>query len=107
MRWLTSFAHDSAVRRWPAILTQVVDALYRTCHTLSDKADAAVLSEGKALTERVSGLKHALTHDHALEPLDVTPETAAHLPGGLRAPTTEAYDTVIRASAPSWFDAEW
>lgn len=95
------------MRRWPSILTQVVDALYGACHTLAQQSHTAAVDEGKAIIERVSKLKYDLTHDRPLEELGVTPDNAAHLANGYRAPPTTAYDAWIRQTAPTWFQAEW
>lgn len=102
-----SFAYDTAVRRWPAILTQVVDAMYRECHRHSQNNASEEVDEGKAIIEKISELKYELTHDRALSTLDVTKENAVQLSSGFHAPTTEAYDQVIRDEQPKWFQSEW
>lgn len=102
-----SFAYDTAVRRWPAILTQVVDAMYRECHRRSQNNTSEEVDEGKAIIEKISELKYELTHDRPLRTLEVTKENAAQLSNGFRAPTTEAYDQVIRDEQPKWFQSEW
>ena len=103
-------AYDAAVKRWPAILAQVVDYLYRQCHTLSQEgAPEAVVAEGKQLIEKVSGMRYSLSRDRPLTELGVTAGNAATLPGGnraYRAPTTEAYDEHIRKHAPSWIHSD-
>lgn len=103
-------AYDAAVKRWPAILAQVVDCLYRQCHTLSQEgAPEAVVTEGKQLIEKVSGMRYSLSRDRPLTELGVTAGNAATLPGGnrtYRAPTTEAYDEHIRKHALSWIHSD-
>ena len=56
------------VRRWPVILTSVIDSVYSENHELTglpEKADK--LEEGKALIATVSRLKYAMARDRALE----------------------------------------
>ena len=56
------------MRRWPVILTSVIDSVYSENHELTgfpDKADK--LEEGKALIATVSRLKYAMARDRALE----------------------------------------
>jgi hypothetical protein len=56
------------VKRWPVILTTVIDSVYYENHELtgvSDKADK--LEEGKALIATISRLKYDMARDRALE----------------------------------------
>ncbi|WFC96535.1 hypothetical protein MBRA1_003196 [Malassezia brasiliensis] len=102
-----SFAYESALHRWPAILTQAIDAMYRHCHTLSQQSQQAAVDEGKAIIERIAKLKYDITHDRPLETLGVTKDNAAHLADGYRAPPTDAYDAWIEEAQPTWFNAVW
>ena len=56
------------VRRWPVILTTVIDSVYSENHELTgfpEKADK--LEEGKTIIATVSRLKYAMARDRALE----------------------------------------
>ncbi len=56
------------VKRWPVILTTVIDSVYSENHELSgipDKADK--LEEGKALIATISRLKYDMARDRTVE----------------------------------------
>jgi hypothetical protein len=56
------------VKRWPVILTTVIDSVYSENHELTgvpDKDDK--LEEGKALIATISRLKYDMARDRALE----------------------------------------
>jgi hypothetical protein len=56
------------VKRWPVILTSVIDSVYSVNHELTNLPDkAAKLQEGKALIATISGLKYGMGRDRALE----------------------------------------
>lgn len=93
------------MRRWPTILTQVVDAMFRQCHDLSLSGQDASVVEGKQIIEKISALKYELTHDRALVPLGVQANTNAL--GSSFAPSTALYDSVITSSSPTWFHSDW
>ncbi|KAG5645650.1 hypothetical protein DXG03_005641 [Asterophora parasitica] len=72
----TGFSYETVVKRWPIIITGVIDQLHRDCHTLSLQAqepgaDAgpleAKIGEGKAIIEKISKLKYQMGRDHPLE----------------------------------------
>jgi hypothetical protein len=78
--WHISHAarYDTVARRWPIIITGVVDQIYRENHILHGQIQsqsdpqaraslAAKLEEGKAIIETVSKLKYQMGRDHALE----------------------------------------
>ncbi|KAI9512134.1 DUF89 domain-containing protein [Russula earlei] len=61
---------ETVVKRWPVILTGVIDSVYSVNHDLTgllDKADK--LEEGKALIAAMSRLKYDMSRDRALEPI--------------------------------------
>lgn len=61
-------SYETVVRRWPVILTTVIDSVYSENHELTgfpEKADK--LEEGKAIIATVSRLKYAMARDRALE----------------------------------------
>ena len=93
-----TFAYETAVHRWPTILTQAVDAVYRRSNEVSgDSGDAA--SEGSSIVEQISGLKYSLSRDRPLEPLNVADSSEE--------PSTSLYDSHIEATKPTWFNSEW
>ena len=56
------------VKRWPVILTTVIDSVYSENHDLTgvpDKVDK--LEEGKAMIAKISHLKYGMARDRALE----------------------------------------
>jgi hypothetical protein len=56
------------VKRWPVILTTVIDSVYSENHELTgvpDKADK--LEEGKAVIATISRLKYDMVRDRVLE----------------------------------------
>jgi hypothetical protein len=56
------------VRRWPVILTSIIDSVYTENHELTDVPDKAdKLEEGKALIATLSRLKYDMARDRALE----------------------------------------
>lgn len=82
---LTSCAssYETVVKRWPVILTGIIDTIYRTNHDLSLSSDpdmsklgdvSAVdqetrerIEEGKRLIEKLSKLKYEMGRDRPLE----------------------------------------
>ena len=71
------FSYETVVKRWPIIITGVVNYLHNKCHTLSldlnslDGEERAViekkLAEGTEIIEKVSKLKYEMARDRALE----------------------------------------
>ena len=67
------------VKRWPIILTGIIDTIYRLDHEIgvslptlpagSDEAAHAEekIGEGKAIIERISRLKYEMARDRPLE----------------------------------------
>lgn len=59
----TSFAYVSARDRWPVILTQAIDDVFRTTR---DATDPEKIAEGKGIVEKLAKLKYELQHDREL-----------------------------------------
>jgi len=56
------------VRRWPVILTSIIDSVYSENHELTDVPDKIdKLEEGKVLIATLSRLKYGMARDRALE----------------------------------------
>ncbi|EFX00478.1 duf89 domain containing protein [Grosmannia clavigera kw1407] len=62
----TSFAWQTARVRWPVIITQAIDDVYRSVHLSSDPAKA---DEGKKIVEELAQLKYEVQHDRPLVPI--------------------------------------
>ncbi|CCG82058.1 Putative uncharacterized protein [Taphrina deformans PYCC 5710] len=92
----SSFAYKSALERWPKIITQVIDDIYRTVSDLTE-AENEKATEGKSIIEAVAKLKYDETHDRALEALDDD--------GGK---DIQAYNEELSTlEKPSWFNVPW
>jgi hypothetical protein len=68
--------YETVLRRWPVIITSVIDELYNICHVLSlesQKPDADTelynikITEAKGIIEKISKLKYGMARDHPLE----------------------------------------
>ncbi|KAK4119217.1 putative UPF0364 protein [Parathielavia appendiculata] len=72
-----SFAYLTARERWPIIITQAIDDVYRTVGA-SDDADK--VAEGKIILAELSQLKYEVQHDRALTPIrdDGYPDVAGY-----------------------------
>ena len=99
-----SFAYESTVHRWPAILTQVIDGIYSANHALSYSRtnQSAKIEEGKQIIEKVAALKHDMSRDRALEPIGVVSGQDAD-----QGPSTELFDSTIDKEKWTWFSAPW
>ncbi|KAH8174436.1 protein-glutamate O-methyltransferase C1393.13 [Sarocladium implicatum] len=90
----TSFANESVYRRWPVILTGVIDDLHRAS---AKTTDAEKQTEAKSLIEQVASLKYESLHDRKLTPLpdDGFPDETA------------AYNKELEARNPTWLNVAW
>ena len=59
----TSFAYLTARDRWPVIVTQAIDDVFRTTR---DTTDPEKIAEGKRIVEKLAKLKYELQHDREL-----------------------------------------
>ncbi|TFK69791.1 DUF89-domain-containing protein [Pluteus cervinus] len=101
---------ETVVRRWPVIITGVIDHLYNSCHELSLQVQAeevqdedvknAKLEQGKQIIEKLSKLKYQMGRDHALENI---PQDGGSL--------IDTYnDNIAKLAAENkntWFTAPW
>ena len=69
-----TYSYETVYKRWPIILTGVIDTIYRLDHELGLKTDEHVdevtdaqLKEGKAIIEQISKLKYEMSRDRPLE----------------------------------------
>ncbi|KAL2118072.1 hypothetical protein VTJ04DRAFT_7732 [Mycothermus thermophilus] len=67
----TSFAYSTSRERWPIIITQAIDDVYRTVGSLPDNSDEdkQKQAEGKKILGELAKLKYELQHNRALTPL--------------------------------------
>ncbi|PCH42909.1 DUF89 domain-containing protein [Wolfiporia cocos MD-104 SS10] len=107
-----SFAYETVLRRWPVILTNIIDTVYRLNHQLStsiakpelydgDVAETQTkIQEGKNIIETISALKYRMARDRPLEPI---PDDGEAL--------TDVYNTELsrltEQGKGSWFTAPW
>lgn len=67
--------YETVIKRWPVIITGVIDQLHNACHVYSlqsqqpnAKEDVdAKIAEGKGIIEQISKLKYQMARDHPLE----------------------------------------
>ncbi|KAI9459850.1 DUF89 domain-containing protein [Lactarius psammicola] len=95
------FSYETVVKRWPVILTSVIDSVYSANHELTNLPDeAAKLEEGKALIAMISRLKYGMGRDRALEPIPADGEALI-----------EEYNAELvrleECGQNTWFTAPW
>ncbi|KAA1475715.1 DUF89 domain-containing protein [Dentipellis sp. KUC8613] len=102
--------YETVVKRWPIILTGIIDTIYGLNHELAvedsskgtdlDPIAAEKLAEGKALIAKISQLKYQMGRDWALEPIEDDGE-----------PLVKEYnEELARLEADkrhTWFTAPW
>ncbi|GAA5967851.1 hypothetical protein JCM8115_000383 [Rhodotorula mucilaginosa] len=98
-----SFAYESTVKRWPIILTGVVDELAKLNgeNQSSTDEDKARLAEGKQLIQDISGLIYELRHDRVLSPIQAT-----GLPDDTQIYNDELAE-LAKKGEDKWFSAPW
>jgi hypothetical protein len=76
LRLVSNPSYTTILKRWPVILTGIIDRIYRANHVLTleaksgDPATNAVLekiSEGKKIISRIGDLKYRMGVDKKLE----------------------------------------
>lgn len=107
-----SFAYETVLKRWPIILTNIIDTIYRRNHDFSlaiaekdpsgedVRITQATIDEGKAIIERIGKLKYEMARDRPLEPIQDDGE-----------PQVEIYNTELAGLTEqgkgSWFQVPW
>ncbi|KZP30085.1 DUF89 domain-containing protein [Athelia psychrophila] len=104
----SGFSYQTVVKRWPIILTSVVDRLHRLNHDLivdmkTQPGTAALsekLEEGKEVIAKISGLKYQMGSNKDLAPIEEDGEA-----------DVEVYNSELRSLAEEgknkWFTAPW
>ncbi|KAH7098973.1 DUF89 domain-containing protein [Auriculariales sp. MPI-PUGE-AT-0066] len=98
------FAFETVVKRWPVIITGVIDRVYRANHAihkdpgLTEDQKTAKIEEGKKVIETASKLKYEMAHDRTIERL---PEDGQ--------PFVKEYNDALQAFGVrnTWFTAPW
>jgi hypothetical protein len=93
----SSFAYKSALERWPVIITQIIDDVYKSVNALDAEKEKDKLKEGQRIIEAIAKIKYEETHDRPLEPLEDD--------GG--ADIEDYNDELALLDAPSWFNVPW
>lgn len=90
----SSFAYETARKRWPIIITQAIDDVYRTT---GQTDDAAKREEGKKIINDLATLKYEVQHDRALTPI---------LDDGVSDVAT--YNQILESlGKPTWLNVSW
>ncbi|KAI8957286.1 DUF89-domain-containing protein [Daldinia sp. FL1419] len=90
----SSFAYVSARDRWPVIITQAIDDLYRS---VLECEEPEKKDEGKKIIEELARLKYELQHDRQLTPIRDD--------GGA---DVAIYNRELeQLGTPSWFNIPW
>ena len=63
----TSFAYESTAKRWPVILTGIINAVVTVNEELDTASQSSKLTEGKQIIAAISGLKYEIAHDRLLQ----------------------------------------
>ncbi|KAL2268907.1 hypothetical protein VTJ83DRAFT_3753 [Remersonia thermophila] len=94
----TSFAYSTSRERWPIIITQAIDDVYRTVGASNDATEAEKQAEGKKILGELAQLKYELQHNRALTPLrdDGFPDVAVYND-----------ELARRGGNLTWLDAPW
>ncbi|KAF8990259.1 DUF89 domain-containing protein [Cyathus striatus] len=97
--------YETVVKRWPIIITGVIDQLHNTCYILAVSTEnkdsfTTKIIEGKEIIGKISKLKYQMGRDHALEPIPVDGE-----------PLADLYNMELEKLAENhkntWFTAPW
>ncbi|KAI2609122.1 DUF89-domain-containing protein [Hypoxylon fragiforme] len=90
----SSFAYVSARDRWPVIITQAIDDLYRS---VSECDSREKQDDGKKIIEELARLKYEVQHDRKLTPIKDD--------GGV---DVAIYNSELeQLGTPSWFNIPW
>ncbi|KAK1485400.1 hypothetical protein CTAM01_12615, partial [Colletotrichum tamarilloi] len=90
----TSFGWVTARERWPVIITQAIDDLYRS---VTQTKDAEKEAEGKKIIEEIAKIKYEVQHDRALTPIedDGYPDVSIY------------NEELKKLGSPTWLNVPW
>ncbi len=100
----SSFAGSHLVKRWPVIITAIIDNIYRRNHILSTDPEKDShndrITNGKELISRLAELKYGMARDRAL--IEIPDD------GGLDVPIyNRELKNLEGESNHTWFTAPW
>ncbi|KAG2143434.1 uncharacterized protein EDB93DRAFT_1156180 [Suillus bovinus] len=109
----SGFSYDTVVKRWPIILTNIIDHVHRLLHDMtletqqirdSDVSKAEELSkkitEGQEIISEISRLKYRMARDHELENIPQDGDI-------LVAEYNAELESLKQTSRNTWFQAPW
>ncbi|KAG1728237.1 DUF89 domain-containing protein [Suillus lakei] len=109
----SGFSYDTVVKRWPIILTNIIDHVHRLLHDMtieaqqvrdSDVSKAEELSqkttEGQEIISQISRLKYRMARDHELENIPQDGDI-------LIAEYNAELESLKQTSRNTWFKAPW
>ncbi|KAG1851868.1 hypothetical protein DFJ58DRAFT_792086 [Suillus subalutaceus] len=109
----SGFSYDTVVKRWPIILTNIIDHVHRLLHDMTleaqqirdlDVSKAEELSkkttEGQEIISEISRLKYRMARDHELENIIQDGDI-------LVAEYNAELESLKQASRNTWFSAPW
>ncbi|SGY19843.1 BQ5605_C017g08345 [Microbotryum silenes-dioicae] len=99
----TSFAYESTVKRWPTILTGVIDELSKLNGHLLQPQDEGKLKESKVLINDIAGLIYEMRHDRELPDIDAS----AGLPNDAKVYNNVLATARAEGKPIKWFNASW
>ncbi|TIA99975.1 hypothetical protein E3P94_01884 [Wallemia ichthyophaga] len=94
-----SFAYASVVRRWPSIITNVIDSVYQS-NALDRSASDDKLQDGKAIIQQLSKLRHEMGRDQPLSDIEDTSAANTHI-------YNDELRVLEKHSDNTWFTAPW
>ncbi|TFK47253.1 DUF89 domain-containing protein [Heliocybe sulcata] len=100
----SGFSYETVVKRWPIILTGIIDHLYSVNHELSTGSSTPdaqeKIEEAKAVIGKLGALKYHMGRDHALEKIPEDGESHADI-------YNTALDGLEKNGKNTWFTAPW
>ncbi|KAM0786168.1 hypothetical protein ACM66B_006975 [Microbotryomycetes sp. NB124-2] len=101
-----SFARESTIKRWPTIITQVIDQLNK----LNNRTDVAEeqIADGKRLIEQLAQLVYEMRHDRPLATLDDGSKSSCESSPDDLSQYNDEIHLAEKAGKPlTWFSATW
>lgn len=90
------------MKRWPTILTSVIDELHRLNYDLLEVDDKEKLTESREIIQKIAELIYEIRHDRVLTPF---PEGTG-LPDDIKSYNDELEELILRGEG-NWFTTSW
>ncbi|KAG8923669.1 hypothetical protein FRC01_012488, partial [Tulasnella sp. 417] len=115
----TSFSYTTVVKRWPVIITNLIDCVYKANHELTVTSTTSAtddlvkkkIEEGKAIIEKASKLKYEMARDKALTLSPIASFGFRNPIPDDGGPHIELYNTELEKLSANgkgtWFTAPW